>query len=307
MRLSKYDPEVLVRNLLGGGILLKIGPFSVRVATDLPVFARQFISSYADFPLLDAGDFFDFDVAVVRAEGIFGSNRRRVCFLTDGRRSSSELPVEQVSPTFEWGLNWCIASQAHQYLIIHAAVVEKDGVTVLLPAPPGSGKSTLCAGLVSRGWRLLSDEMALYDSDQNMVFGMARPVSLKGQSVEVIRRFAPCARLGDAVNTVAKGKVALMSAPSESVFRVDEGGLPAWIIFPQYVPGAVAELSRFSPAQTLVTLAEQSFNFDLHGVDGFEALCGIVAGARCARFSYSSLDEAISVFDDLAGSFVEYP
>jgi predicted ATPase len=30
---------------------------------------------------------------------------------------------------------------------------------VILPAPPGSGKSTLCAALVTRGWRLLSDEL----------------------------------------------------------------------------------------------------------------------------------------------------
>ena len=52
---------------------------------------------------------------------------------------------------------------AHQYLIIHAAVVEKNGLAAILPAPPGSGKGTLTAGSVLSGWRLLSDELTLID------------------------------------------------------------------------------------------------------------------------------------------------
>jgi predicted ATPase len=33
-------------------------------------------------------------------------------------------------------------------------VVERDGHALILPAMPGSGKSTLTAALVQRGWRL---------------------------------------------------------------------------------------------------------------------------------------------------------
>ena len=74
---------------------------------------------------------------------------------------------------------------------------------MLLPAPPGAGKSTLCAGLVHRGWRLLSDELALVDMETGLVRGMARPVNLKNKSIEVIRDFAPeiAARIAPGLNS----------------------------------------------------------------------------------------------------------
>ena len=37
------------------------------------------------------------------------------------------LPLDQAFPMLEWGLNWCVSAHCHQYLIFHAAVVEKSG------------------------------------------------------------------------------------------------------------------------------------------------------------------------------------
>ncbi len=98
----------------------------------------------------------------------------------------------------EWGLNWCVSAHCHQYLIFHAAVIEKSGRALILPAPPGSGKSTLCAGLVNRGWRLLSDELTLIDIASCGVVPLPRPVSLKNASIDVIRAYAPAAAIGAA-------------------------------------------------------------------------------------------------------------
>ena len=47
---------------------------------------------------------------------------------------------------YEWGVNWCIGTTGHCNLILHSAVVEKDGRGVILPAIPGSGKSTFVPG-----------------------------------------------------------------------------------------------------------------------------------------------------------------
>src|SRR3546814_15972535 len=92
----------------------------------------------------------------------------------------------------EWGLNWCIGAHGHQFLIIHAAVIERNGLAAILPGAPGSGKSTLTACLVHNGWRLLSDEMALVSLQDGGLTALARPISLKNRRSEERRGGKEC-------------------------------------------------------------------------------------------------------------------
>jgi len=46
---------------------------------------------------------------------------------------------------------------------VHAAAVTSNGQAVVICAPTGGGKSTLCASLVARGWRTLGDDKLLLD------------------------------------------------------------------------------------------------------------------------------------------------
>ncbi len=100
------------------------------------------------------------------------------------------MPLGHAMPLLEWALNWCISTDAHQFLIVHAAAIERNGLAVVLPAPPGSGKSTLCAALIHRGWRLLSDELALLSLVDGTLHALARPVSLKNRSIDVMSEYA---------------------------------------------------------------------------------------------------------------------
>lgn len=290
----------LRRLLERGDLLLHIAPFVARIRSDVPKAAREIALMYGDFALCPPGGFADFHVEVAREAGFRRWFKPQARFAFDGRRSFVPLPAEQVFPMLEWGLNWCVAAHAHQYLMIHAAVIEKGGRAAVLPAPPGSGKSTLCAGLVNRGWRLLSDELALYDIATGLIHGMARPVNLKNASIDVIRAFAPEAVFTAPVPDTSKGTVALMRPPAASVERAQEAARPAWIVLPRYVAGTEAELTAHGKAETFLLVAEQSFNYDIHGQRGFAALGELLDRCASYRFSYGHLDEAVAVFDRLA-------
>lgn len=294
MKVSALAPNELADRLWDEGLRIRTGPFTVHLCSRLPQIARGIAVLYTDFDLSD-GPFADFHVHVETPRNLRRWYRPQVVFSFDGQQPFRPLALTQALPVFEWGVNWCIANHAHQFLIIHAAVIERDGLAVVMPAPPGSGKSTLCAGLVSRGWRLLSDELALISTSGHVV-PLPRPVSLKNESIDIIRRFAPDATIGPLSRDTHKGTVAHMKPPPESIACSAEPALPACIVFPKFQPGAGAALQYRRKGQTLLQLAENTFNYNVLGARGFKLLANLVDRCECYDFGYSRLDEAVGIF-----------
>jgi HprK-related kinase A len=197
-------------------------------------------------------------------------------------------------------MNWCVSHNAHVYLIIHAAVVEKHGCAVILPAPPGSGKSTLCAALVGRGWRLLSDEMTLVRPADCALVPLPRPVSLKNASIDIIRAFNQDAVLGPLVPNTTKGTIAHLKAPGASIARAGEPARPSRIVFPGYQAGAATSLTPLPKARAFMQVADNAFNYQVMGARGFEVLGRLIDACDCHEFRYSSLPEAVALFDRMA-------
>ncbi|MES2152901.1 MAG: HprK-related kinase A [Pseudomonadota bacterium] len=296
---SSLTRAQLGQRLANGGIDLQTGEFVTRLQTTISSVADGIGLLYADYPLRDTAEFADFHVRLVRPAGWRRWFKPQVLFLYDGLSAFRPLPLDHAFPMFEWGLNWCVSSRANTFLIIHAAVVERDGMAVVLPAPPGSGKSTLCAALVHHGWRLLSDELAMLRLDDGMLVPLPRPISLKNASIGIMRRYLDQPVFSREVSDTAKGTVAHLKPPADSIARAGVPARPAWVIFPKYVAGAPCALEPMPSAQAFMSVAENSFNYSLMGARGFNALGGMIDKSLCYRFSYSVLDEAIAAFSKL--------
>jgi hypothetical protein len=269
------------------------------VQTSLAAAAEGIGLMYADYPLAEDDEFTDFPIRLALPGGFRRWLKPQVLFEFDGSRTFKPLPADQAFPMLEWGLNWCVSSHAHSYLIIHAAVLEKHGHAAILPAPPGSGKSTLCAALTRHGWRLLSDELALIRISDGSIVPLPRPVSLKNASIDIMQSHAPDAIFSRKVSDTMKGTVAHMRAPMDSVFRADEYARPGWVIFPRYEAGAATSLTSVSKARAFMRVADNAFNYSLLGERGFASLAGLIDASHCHDFIYSKLDEALDVFDNL--------
>lgn len=301
MKLLQMTPADLRKQLAGPGVWLRTGPFSMRLHSRLPAIAAGLADLYGQFEVRSPREAFaDFHVTVNSPSGIRRWVKPQAQFSFDGQQPFKPLPRDQAFPMLEWGLNWCVSTQAHQYLIIHAAVVEKNGRAVILPAPPGSGKSTLAAALALSGWRLLSDELTLIDRKTGNIQPLPRPVSLKNQSIQVIRQFDPEVFINRASHDTVKGTVAHMRPPRESVLRQHEPARPGWVIFPKWEAHATTRLSPRSRAQTFIFLAQNAFNYSHLGADGFRVAANLIDQVGCYDFRYSSLPEAIAAFDALA-------
>ncbi|MEW5769108.1 MAG: HprK-related kinase A [Pseudomonadota bacterium] len=296
-QLNSLSPRE-IRQLLDSprGLRFDIGPFRVCVHSRLTGIAAHVHEMYGHYPLADS-DYADLHFAVDVPAGLHGLLRRQVNFRFDDEFPFKPLPFAQARPFFEWGLNWCIATTAHQYLIIHAAVVAKGDHCALIPGRPGAGKSTLCAALVASGWRLLSDEMALIALDTGLIWPVPRPVSLKNASIDIIRGRHPEVVLSPSFTDTHKGTVAHMRAPDASVSAAGRAARARWVVYPGYQSGAATEVGPVTPCQSTLRLADDSFNLPLLGGRGFEVLAEVASQCSSFTLRYSSLDEAIAWFD----------
>ncbi len=302
LTVSALSRSALGKRLKTDGIYLQTGDFVTHLQSPFASVADAIALLYADYPLHEQAPFADFHIGVAAPRSLRRWYRPQARFVYDGRYPFLPLPQDQAFPMFEWGLNWCVSSRAHSYLILHAAVVEKNGCAAILPAPPGSGKSTLCAALVSRGWRLLSDELTLIRPADGMLVPLPRPISLKNGSIDVMRSFQRDCVMSVPVADTTKGTVAHLKAPGDSVRRAAELARPGWIVFPKYAAGASTALTPIAPARAFMRVAENGFNYSVMGAPGFDALASVVARSASYDFTYSVLDEAIGVFEQLAAA-----
>lgn len=293
-------PESQLRQLTRQGRLhLRVGPFLVRIRSTIRSVQHYVGSHYRDFPIAPDGGA-HFDIAVGAPGRIRRWIRPQAAFSVNGRAPFLPVPARLAPGVFEWGFNWCVGELAHQLLVLHSAVVEREGRAALLPAPPGSGKSTLSTSLAFSGWRLMSDEFGLVDPATGEIRAIPRPIALKQGSIELLAARIPGLRLGPRLEDVEGVVVRYAAPPAEAVRVAGRAARVRWIVVPQWKKDSPTLLQPLSRARTLAHLANSAFNFNMLGETGFTRLAEIVDGALCYVLTYSDLDEALALFDDLS-------
>ena len=298
MRLKELTPGALQRSLRTG-LQLGTGPFTFRITSRLPDIARNLSLLYGEFPLRNE-PFADFHVRIDAQAGLRRIYRPQVQFWVEGTPPFKPLPRDQAFAMLEWGMNWCIAGHAHHYLMLHAAVLERNGLAVIMPGDPGAGKSTLTAALMLDGWRLLSDEIALIDRNDGQLYGLSRPISLKNASIDIIRAHAPGSVFGDVARDTHKGTVSHLQPCPISLEKIQTPARPRWVVFPRWKADTEARLSPHSKAAAFLHLASHAFNYSLLGSLGFQLVGNLMDACDCWDFEYSRLPDALATFRELA-------
>jgi HprK-related kinase A len=299
---AELGSDGFAARLRGEGLGVRLGPFDVKIGTTVQTIEEPLFRLYRDYPLLDDERVFNIHVRLEPSRNWPRIHKKTVRLLVDGRVPHEDLPFAHALPAVEWGLNLVIALRSHSWLMLHSAAVERDGGVMLFPAWPGSGKTTLCAALVHRGWRLFSDEFGLVAPSTCEVAPIPRPMPLKNESIEVIRAFAPDAELGPTIPNTRKGTIVHVKAPLASVRAAHVGAPVRWIVFPQWSAGAGLAFEEVAKADAFMMLATNAFNYEMLGELAFSAVRRLVVGAQCFRLLYSDLDRAIELLDRVAGA-----
>ena len=217
--------------------------------------------------------------------------RPQVTFYSDQQSPFKPMPLAQAYPVLEWGMNWCIAAFDFNRFIVHAAVLEKDGKAIVFPAAPGSGKSTLTAYLSQTGWNLYSDEMAIIDFNSNLVNPLYRPVSLKNNSIELVKQWFPEISCTETAKGTQKGDVALFNCMSWENHKKLEKAEIVGVVFPKYVPGEALTIYSLDKRQGFSQICANAFNYNIVGQQGFETVAAVIDASIQFEVHYSNLKE----------------
>jgi len=147
--------------------------------------------------------------------------------------------LELVHPGIEW------------LAMIHGGAVARGGRGVGLPAACGSGKTTLVAHLLHRGWDYLADDLIALAAPDGRIVPLPLPLSVKEGSWDVLASLYPdFMRVRPYVT--ARGPSRQL-APPAGAWDMDPTPLRAFV-FPKYAAGAATTLTPITPLEALQRL-----------------------------------------------------
>lgn len=299
MLIGEVPEARIAAALAGDGLALEFGAARARVRGNVDGLASAIRIVYGAYPLVPCTGFFDVTASLRGGTGLHRFVRRQVVFVADGEPLFEPFPADTHLPLLEWGLNYLLAERFNHCVMLHAGAVERGGRAILLPAMPGSGKSTLTAALVSRGYRLLSDEFGVLSLDDGRLRPLLRPIALKNESIGLMRSFAPASVIGPSFEKTRKGTVAHFAPDAASVAAKDVPALPALVVFPQFDAQTDLLIEKVPKARAFAKLAVNSFNYEILGPRGFDAITRMMLDAPAFRLVYRDLDRAIAALDRL--------
>lgn len=292
--LAQLDTRQLRHALSQASLRLDFGLVSMRLVSAARSLLGPLRSVYRHFDAhADDAEWADLHVNMAPVSGLRRWARPQVRFIADGTVPFEPFPADHALPLLEWGANWLIARRMNNVLLLHAGVLERDGLALVLPALSGSGKSTLTAALSLRGWRLLSDEFGAFDPACGGFRAVLKPVALKNSSIDVIRRFEACAELGPEFPRTRKGTVAHLAPTAASVAGMHNLAWPGAIVMPRWRAGSPTVLAPAPARMAFSSLAFNAFNYAVMGSVGFRSVVSLVRRCPAWHLVYSDLDDAI--------------
>ena len=284
--------SAISRDALSAGIRYKIGPFTTVLRSNSDQIFDCFSELYAFYDFVGEESFVDFEISVTDRRNLIRGRQSHF-------RAGLEAPFpphdpKHALPLLEWGTNWCVAQTCNAFLVLHCGVVHFNGRTFLLPASPGSGKSTLSVSLDQMGAQLLSDEFGLLNPDTLEAQSYPRLVPIKNDAISVIRTSFPKATLGPTIANTRKGTIAHYRPTKQSI-EGPSSRKPDAIYFPMFDRTAKPSLSHMPKEEAFIKLTNNAFNYHLLGKVAFDTLAQLVNDCETCAFTYSSTESALEL------------
>lgn len=275
---------------------VRIGPVGFRIGSAWPQPIRELARLYAAYPK-PADGIPDFTVRLEPDKPLRRWFKPSVAIHGDYiLPEAAPLALRHGLLAAEMGMNLQMALGQRRYLLLHAAVVEREGRALILTGESGAGKSTLAALLGEHGWRLMGDEFALLDPATGLIHPFPRLISLKNKAVDLFPAAEPD-RWGPLLEATPKGAIRHLRPNADAVARMGEPARPALLLFPRF--GFDHAVRPIGEAEVFVRLTQASTNYVALGEPGFNALTSFVITTPARAIDYSDGPAGVALAERL--------
>ena len=213
----------------------------------------------------------------------------------NGKPAGEEIPEPRLATYLQERMMTAVY-QSHKYLIaLHAGSVAKDGSAVILPATAESGKTTLTATLVARGYTLFSDEVTALDYE-----GRVQPLpfnlNIKDGSWDILKEDFP--HLAQRAVHKRFDDRDIRFLPPQNLHPGREKARA--VVFPRYEAGAATALTPISPKEALARIKDASYQVQYNMDERkFEKILANLIALPRYELRFSDRNEAVGVIDEL--------
>ncbi len=175
-----------------------------------------------------------------------------------GRVAAAAPSLEALAPQVKAAALTLALDGAACALFLHAGMLRCGGRALLLPAAPGSGKTSLTLALARQGFAYHTDEYVLLVGEALEARGIPVPATVKSTAWAYVSRDYPVISALDAHERV-DGKICKYLPPPVCVGdpALDRSWPVGWLVFPRFVEGAGTELVPLPRLQALERIFDQ--------------------------------------------------
>ena len=214
----------------------------------------------------------------------------------DGDPIHSALSLEGIVPAIKAQLRSHAVDRNAYFMHIHAGAVAAGNACVLFPGPPGSGKTTLTAGLVTSGLGFLSDETVLLEPRTLAVRPVPLALTVKPGALAPLEPLYPGLRDLPVHLREDGERVRYLPPPRDSMVHDRISGYPVEVIvFPRFAPDAPGRLCPLSRLEALTRLLDCCLSLPSWlAADRVEALVRWMRRVPCFELHMNSVPEAVA-------------
>lgn len=191
-----------------------------------------------------------------------------------------------------------ILEQSRSFLQLHAAGVVNDNKAMLIIAGHGIGKTSIVTSFLLKGFRCLSDDIILIDSDYGNLHCFPRALKISAD----LFRFLP--ELNDkidlkTINTTNGNQFRRINPERICKEPFSDSSKIGWLIFLKNNGSADCKLRQIGQTEAFTLFIQGTFNIKDHGHEGIETIASMLENSSCYVMDRGNLNEATKLLSNL--------